>query len=123
MLARLLGGTILSLFIASATPADDLFAAIRRDDAQTVRSLIRDGVSANSRNQQGATALMYAALHASVPMMKLLLDDGAEPNAKNTFGATALMWAVGDPAKVRLLIEHGVDVGAVANSGRHALTI
>ena len=123
MLARILAGTLLSLFAASATPADDLFAAIRRDDVQTVRSLIRKGAGANSRNQQGVTALMHAALHAGAPMMKLLLDSGAEPNGKNMFGATALMWAAGDPTKVRLLIERGADASAAANSGRNVLTV
>ena len=100
-----------------------LFEAIRANDERAVASLLGNGADAKSRNQQGATVLMHAALHAGPPVMKLLLDHGADPNARNPLGATALMWAAGDPAKVKLLIDNGADVTVQANSGRTALII
>jgi ankyrin repeat protein len=103
--------------------ATDFFEAIRADDERAVMSLAGNGVDANSRNQQGATALMQAALHASPGVMKFLLDHGADPNAQNPLGATALMRAVGDPVKVKLLLDYRADVNLRANSGRTALII
>jgi ankyrin repeat protein len=100
-----------------------LFEAIRANDERAVASLVGDGVDANSRNQQGATPLMQAALHASPGVMKLLLDHGADPNAHNLLGATALMLAAGDPAKVKVLLDYRAAVNTRANSGRTALII
>ena len=50
---------------------------------------------------------MYAAEIGSVDAMRVLIDRGADVNAQNAFGSTALMWSVSDPAKVRLLLDHG----------------
>jgi len=100
-----------------------LLEALRVNDEKAVASLLANGGDANSRSQQGVTALMQAALHASPRVMKFLLDHGADPNAHNPLGATALMWAVADPAKVKLLLEHHADVNVRANSGRTALII
>src|SRR5712691_9460658 len=94
-----------------------LFSAIRQDDVKAVESLLRQGVDPNSRNQEGATALMYAALDAGPSMMKLLLANKANPNGQSSAGATALMWAAGDADKVRLLIEAGADVNATSKLG------
>src|SRR5215831_18728807 len=101
----------------------DLLEALRANDEKVVASLLANGGDANSRSQQGVTALMHAALHASPRAMKFLLDHGADPNARNPLGATALMWAGGDPAKVKLLLEYHADVNIRANSGRTALII
>jgi ankyrin repeat protein len=110
----------ISILLAGDT---GLFEALRANDQRAVASLVGNGVDANSRNQQGVTALMQAALHASPRLMKLLLDHGADPNARNPLGVTALMWAAGDPAKVKLLLEYRADVNIRANSGRTALII
>jgi len=100
-----------------------LFEAIRVNDERAVASLVGNGVDANSRNQQGTTALMYAALHASPRVMTLLLDHRAEPNAHNPLGTTALMLAAGDPAKVKVLLEYRAAVNLRANSERTAFII
>ena len=59
----------------------DLLEALRVNDEKAVASLLANGGDANSRSQQGVTALMQAALHASPQLMKFLLDHGADPNA------------------------------------------
>jgi ankyrin repeat protein len=119
-------GLVCVLLVSASIPlAGDtgLFEAVRANDERAVASLVGNAVDANARNQQGATALMQAALHASPSVMKLLLDRGADPNARNPLGATALMWAAGNPAKVKLLIDHQADVTLKANSGRTALIV
>ncbi len=97
---------------AAETPtADQLFQALQKSDAASVRRLLERGADPNAR-AGGTPALMAAVLYAGADCVKLLLDRGADPNATNTAGATALMWAVPDLAKSRLLIASGADVNA-----------
>jgi len=103
--------------------SQDLFDAIRSDDVVRVRSQLKLGVDPNSRNAQGATALMQAALHANLSVMRLLIEMKADVNATNAIGATALMWAAGNPGKVKLLLESGANANAKTNSGRTALIV
>jgi len=98
-----------------------LLDAIRNDDTAAIKRLIHSSANLNSRNEVGATPLMYAAGFASADCMRLLLDAGAEVNATSNAGATALMWATGDTAKVRLLVEHGAQINAKAKDGITAL--
>src|SRR5688572_2975410 len=102
----------LLVIAVAATPAlaSDLFQAIRANDCKTVKRLVRDTESANAKNANQTTALMYAALHADAQCMKYLMDKGADPNVASPTGATALMWAAGDLSKVKLLISRGADV-------------
>jgi ankyrin repeat protein len=67
---------------------------------------------------------MYAALYSDVSTMRALLDRGANPNLADKAGTTALIWAISDPVKVRLLIERGANVNAVASlTGRTPLLV
>jgi ankyrin repeat protein len=108
---------------AWAQESDSLFAAIRRDDASAVEALLHQGADPNARNPEGATALMYAAIHAGAPLMELLISEGADPNGQNPAGATALMWAAGDAAKAKVLVIEGADVNAISKLGRTPLMI
>ena len=54
--------------LSAATP--DLFQSIRLNDCAAVKRLVRTTEAANSRNSNGATALMYAALHSDAVCMK-----------------------------------------------------
>ena len=102
-------------------PSDVLFHAIRSDDLDAVREVVK--ASKDARDEHATTALMYAAAYGSIGSMKLLLDAGADPNAKNAFDATALMWCAADPAKVRLLAGHGANVNAQSKKGMTPLLI
>ena len=106
-----------------AQESDSLFAAIRRNDAAAVEALLHRGADPNARNPEGATALMYAAIHGGAPLMHLLVSKGADPNARNVAGATALMWAAGDAAKAKLLIGAGANVNEKSALGRTPLII
>ncbi|HET8549616.1 MAG TPA: ankyrin repeat domain-containing protein [Bryobacteraceae bacterium] len=123
MARSFLACALLWAFGAAAADQPDLFIAIRNNDARAAAGLLPKAADANSIGPNGATALMYAALHADTALMKLLLERGANVNGRNPLGATALMWAAGDPSKVRLLIDHGADVNARAVSGRTPLII
>ncbi|XP_075527937.1 KN motif and ankyrin repeat domain-containing protein 2 kank isoform X4 [Dermacentor variabilis] len=76
--------------------------------------------------QNGQTALMLAASHGRLEMIKLLLDAGAEPNVQDNDGSTALMCAAehGYIEIVRILLAHpDTEVCLADNDGSTALTI
>ncbi|XP_065290049.1 KN motif and ankyrin repeat domain-containing protein 2 isoform X3 [Dermacentor albipictus] len=76
--------------------------------------------------QNGQTALMLAASHGRLEMIKLLLDAGAEPNVQDNDGSTALMCAAehGYIEIVRVLLAHpDTEVCLADNDGSTALTI
>jgi len=103
--------------------ADRFYSAIRENNLTELKQLAGDKASVNAADDRGITPLMYAAENGSVEAMGLLIEGGAAVNAQNAFGSTALMWSVPDPAKVRLLLDHGADVNLVAKSGRTALIV
>ena len=113
-----------SLMIGTAqADGDSLFEAIRAGDVQRVRAAIRAGTDANTRDETGATLLMYAVIHGSRECISLLLDRGADVNAANRYGSTALMWAGGDASMVKSLLDRGAAVDAQTTDGTTALLV
>ena len=107
----------------SNPPSAELVDAAERGDlSETIRLLDR-GADANSRDQEGATALMKAAQNGHVQAVEVLLARGADPSLTNQSGATALMWGVGNLRVVELLLDHGADPNAKPASGHTALVI
>jgi ankyrin repeat protein len=121
--------TLLPAFLTAATVVAagsldrTLFQAIRNHDTVQIRALLQQGISPNSTDASGTTALMYATLHTDVATMKLLLDRGADPNIANQGGTTALMWAAGDYTKAKLLLDRGANPNARSKEGRTALLV
>src|SRR5260370_22997195 len=109
---------LLALFGAatlySDSPAQALFEALRQGDVARVRAAINKGVDANSRDENGNTLLMQAAVYATRADLEFLLARGADVNAANQTGHTALMRAMPELTKTKLLVEHGADVNASA---------
>lgn len=94
---------------------EKLLTAIRNSDARAaraLRSLPSGRADANARDDDGLTALMYAAMYAGADCVELLLAKGADPNAKSKSDVTALMLAIGQAEKVRLLLSKGAEVNA-----------
>ena len=108
---------------AFATPghADDadgttaLHWAVRADDVDRARALLRAGAQAGAANRYGVTPLHLAAVNGNEAIMRLLLRAGAEPNATSGEGETVLMTAArtGRPEPIELLLEHGAEPNAV----------
>ena len=89
----------------------------------------------------GATAFYVAAKNGDAPLMRLLAEGGANPTTTNKFGITPLMVAAGldtwegetpgpftgvsEPERlqaVKLAVELGNDVNAVADFGNYSMT-
>jgi ankyrin repeat protein len=120
------GGVLLfalgALTAAAQDASDHYYQAIRNNDMQTLRGLLKTA-EVNTKDPRGSTTLMYAAAYGSLDAMKVLLSAGADVNAKNAFDATALLWSAHDLAKVRLLVLKGADVNARSKQGRTPLIV
>ena len=78
-----------------------------------VHHMLREGISASQKDENGNTPLHFAALRGNVEMMKILLAAGADPNATNTIGNVPLLNAVSNQQSeevVSLLLKHGAKV-------------
>jgi ankyrin repeat protein len=77
----------------------------------------------NRKDDNGWTALHFAANRGHEAVVQLLLNKGADINAKTKTGTTALHIAAqrGSEVVVRLLIDRGADVEAKDNRGEMAL--
>lgn len=68
--------------------------AAAEGDLRRVRRMLHDGVSPDSFDEEGTTALMASAFAAQTPVVRALLEAGADPNMQDVSGLTALMNAV-----------------------------
>ena len=105
---------LLPLFILSCAgpqrdPGEILCEAAGVGDSYRVKALLGRGVSVNSQNAQGRTALMVAASGGHQTVILLLLKAGSEPDDLDPEGNSALMWAARKgqvEAAKRLLAAH-----------------
>ena len=105
-------------------PVSDLLIAANEGDAATVRSLLSDGANANSKDEDGETALMLATRKKrKLDTVKALVENGADVNTKSNNNSTALMFSVdNDESQITLLLlEKGADVNAQDNHKRTPL--
>src|SRR5215471_20786176 len=79
------------------------FEALRRGDMAKLKTEIAAGIDLNSRDNDGNTLLMQAAVYGTARDIEFLVAHGANVNAANKAGHTALMRAMPDLAKVKLL--------------------
>jgi ankyrin repeat protein len=71
----------------------------------------------------GPKPWMETALFGTPAELQAQLDAGLDPNSKTPEGTTLLMMAAPDVEKMKILIDHGADVRAKAQSGYTALMV
>jgi ankyrin repeat protein len=89
-------------------------AAVNGHTAQVI-SLLDAGMSTDTLDIEGRTALMYASYNGYTPIVKKLLEKGANVNLQDKYGRTALMMASSGPYSetVKLLLEKYADPNIV----------
>ncbi len=92
--------------IAETGETDELDAVLSRADV-------------NARNEHGMTALMRAAYHGRVQLVRVLLEHGADPNVVRNDNFTALSLAAffGHAEIVDLLMRHGAKTDVATRFG------
>ncbi|KAL1492190.1 hypothetical protein ABEB36_012673 [Hypothenemus hampei] len=96
-----------------------LLEAAARNDIDEVRRLLMKGVSPDSCNEDGLTALHQCCIDDNEPMLSLLLEYGANVNAEDSEKWTPLHAAAtcGHLRLVRILIARGANLLAVNADG------
>ena len=127
MRARNLGRWMTSLLAVASlgTGAQDtrLVDAARAADTTNVGTLLEQGVDANARQADGATALHWAAHWDDAVMADALIRAGAAVDATNDFGVTPLWLACqnGSAPMVETLLTAGATANAALPSGETVL--
>src|SRR5262245_28213568 len=90
----------------------ELLAAARAGSEATVRALLDQGASPDSRNRLGDTALNIAARDGNAALARLLVERGADVNLPNLARVTPLMSAAfgGHAEIVKLLLARKANV-------------
>ena len=85
--------------------------------------LLKEGVNVHSRDAQGRTPLIHAAVLGELTVVDLLSDQGANVNAQDEHGNTALIYAVqgGKLEIIEILLNRGASIDMQNKKGATAL--
>jgi ankyrin repeat protein len=116
------GFMIFVLPAAGAAP-DALLRAVQSDNATAVARLTDERANVNVREQDGTSALAWAAMRSNIAITELLLKAGADPNLANEMGVTPLSVAIanGSTPIAALLLQKGADANRARESGETPL--
>ena len=115
---------LLSVVGVSANSTDlRLVEAVKEQDHEAVRALLKQRVDVNVPQPDGATALHWATYGDALDMAGLLIDAGADVNVANDYGVTPLSLACdnGAAAMVEVLLTAGADPNAARSTGETPL--
>ena len=104
---------------------DYLFPGVSRqgDPYSITDALVEKGADLSMGDQEGWTALHFAAAKDHVAIAKLLIEKGAKVNAPSTRGGRPLHEAAASAGRemLELLLEKGADKSIKATNGKTAL--
>jgi len=121
--------SLLSVAGFAAGPSADLqpdlrlIEAVKRQDQEAVRSLLKERADVNARQGDGATALAWAADRNDLGIADLLIRAGADSDAANEYGVTPLSLACanGNAGMVERLLKAGANPNAARVTGETPL--
>ncbi|MBR1602034.1 MAG: ankyrin repeat domain-containing protein [Synergistaceae bacterium] len=104
---------------------EDFIKLCKIGTAQQVAHAMENGANVNAKDNDGNTALIWAARNNENPeVIAALIKAGADINAKNKNGNTALIWAARNnekPEVIATLIKAGANIDAKNKNGNTAL--
>jgi ankyrin repeat protein len=100
-----------------------LIEAVKKQDLQTVRALLKQKVNINAAEADGFTALHWAAQRNDLQLVELLLGAGANAKASTRYSITPLYLAAmnGNAAVMERLLNAGADANGTAEEGQTML--
>jgi len=107
-------------------PGEELLEAVEKGQADSVQTLISDGIDVEAReSRHGRTAIMLAGENGYSEIIRLLFESGADVNARDSDKSTAIMLAAknGHSEVIRLLFESGADVNVRDSYRRTAMML
>ena len=106
---------LLAVPVAGATPDLRLVEAVKNQDKDAIRTLLKERVDVNTREGDGATALHWAAHRNDVDTVDQLIRAGANVNTANDLGVMPLSLAClnRNAAIVERLLAAGANPNAV----------
>jgi ankyrin repeat protein len=108
---------------AAASGDPRLLDAIKNDNRETVRELVKSHADPNTAEADGTTALHWAVRADNEETVRLLLKAGARVNAANRYGVTPLALAAtnGRAPMIEILLTAGADANATLPEGETVL--
>jgi uncharacterized protein len=122
---RLAAAAVLLVAIARTSTGQDspLLDAVKRRDAATVNTLLRQKANPDARQADGSTALHWAAHRNDVEVASALIRGGAKVDVANDLGVTPLLLACenGSNELVTMLLAKGANPNAATMAGESPL--
>ena len=96
-----------------------LHAAAENGETEIIELLVSQGCLVDSRNREGLTPLMMAALYDEPSAFQMLLQNGADPSLKDNDGLSPLHYAAkgGSTSIINNLLSLGIDIDSRTNAG------
>jgi ankyrin repeat protein len=119
------GLLLVLLFVWGIVHAEpmDLVNAAKKQDFDTVRSLLTEEININEAQGDGTTALAWTVYWDDLDTAKRLVDEGADVNLANYLGVSPLILAARNqsPEMMAALLEVGADPNQATWSGETVL--
>jgi ankyrin repeat protein len=98
---------------------ENVARAARQNDAAAVRSLVANDGNPNQTDEEGRTALHYAAMNGNLTIIAILMKASAKLDVKDKLGNTALHLSAdrNQPEAAQLLLDVGAPVDAENKNG------